>query len=404
MKQGVPVTVTTADRRVGEAPVEIVERKGVGHPDTLCDGVAEALSVALANLYRTQTGGLLHFNMDKILLAAGEVERDFGGGRIVRPMTLYVGDRATSSYQGRDLNIPDLVQATAWRWFSRTLPRLDVSQGLRVVPVFGQGSAELSGTVGRGGTLLANDTSAAVGYAPFTPLEMTVRALEQWLNGAHFKETFPATGEDVKVMAVRQSHRVELTVAMPFLAARIPNVTVYTDLRRAVEAAALKRACELLGEEFEVGLKLNALDNPSEGSDHVYLTLSGTSAEHGDSGETGRGNNASGLISCMRPNGAEAACGKNPWSHVGKVYSMLAFELAAEIHREIPGIEHVAVWLVSRIGDPVAKPRLVAVEVDPASGNSVENCREAISDRVTNRLEDLTDFCLRLEQGAYTVY
>lgn len=36
-----------ADRRV-----EVVERKGLGHPDTLCDALVEAIAVALNRLYR----------------------------------------------------------------------------------------------------------------------------------------------------------------------------------------------------------------------------------------------------------------------------------------------------------------------------------------------------------------
>ena len=46
-------------------PVEIVERKGLGHPDTLCDALAEEVSLALSRFYRERFGFVLHHNVDK---------------------------------------------------------------------------------------------------------------------------------------------------------------------------------------------------------------------------------------------------------------------------------------------------------------------------------------------------
>ncbi|HXQ67877.1 MAG TPA: methionine adenosyltransferase, partial [Alphaproteobacteria bacterium] len=47
--------------------VEVVERKGLGHPDTLCDMLAEALSLSLSRFYRERFGLILHHNVDKVL-------------------------------------------------------------------------------------------------------------------------------------------------------------------------------------------------------------------------------------------------------------------------------------------------------------------------------------------------
>ena len=46
-------------------PVEYVERKGKGHPDTICDSVMESISLALAQAYLETAGRVLHFNIDK---------------------------------------------------------------------------------------------------------------------------------------------------------------------------------------------------------------------------------------------------------------------------------------------------------------------------------------------------
>ena len=75
--------------------LEIVERKGLGHPDFVCDNIMDRISVKLSQEYVRKAGRILHHNIDKSLLAAGEAEPQFGGGRIKKPMLLIIGDRAT---------------------------------------------------------------------------------------------------------------------------------------------------------------------------------------------------------------------------------------------------------------------------------------------------------------------
>jgi S-adenosylmethionine synthetase len=82
--------------------VEIVERKGIGHPDFMCDALMESISVALCREYKKTFGTILHHNTDKGLLAAGKAEIDFGGGKIIKPMELTIGDRATFSAGGKN--------------------------------------------------------------------------------------------------------------------------------------------------------------------------------------------------------------------------------------------------------------------------------------------------------------
>ena len=83
---------------VSRQDVEIVERKGLGHPDTICDAIMEAMSVALSAEYLKQVGRVLHHNLDKGLLVAGQTTPALGGGRIDAPMRLVIGDRATCDW------------------------------------------------------------------------------------------------------------------------------------------------------------------------------------------------------------------------------------------------------------------------------------------------------------------
>jgi S-adenosylmethionine synthetase len=81
--------------------VEFVERKGVGHPDTICDHLAEELARELASEYLEHTGAVQHFNVDKAILAAGSVEVGFGGGRHTRPSRLVLVGKADSLQEWR---------------------------------------------------------------------------------------------------------------------------------------------------------------------------------------------------------------------------------------------------------------------------------------------------------------
>ena len=88
---------------VGRQQIELVERKGVGHPDSMCDAIMEAISVALSQAYIAATGHVLHHNIDKGLLVAGQTAPALGGGRVDAPMRLIFGDRATTVWKGYGL-------------------------------------------------------------------------------------------------------------------------------------------------------------------------------------------------------------------------------------------------------------------------------------------------------------
>ena len=83
----------------------------------------------------------------------------------------------------------------------------------------------------------ANDTSAAVGYAPLTETERCVLAAERWLNSPACKAQFPEAGEDVKVMGCRQGQQLALTVALAFVDCFIPNERAYFERKAAIREA-----------------------------------------------------------------------------------------------------------------------------------------------------------------------
>ena len=384
--------------------LEIVERKGKGHPDTICDTIADRISVQLAQAYKEAFGRILHYNIDKCLLVAGQVDCRLGGGRVIEPMRLILGDRATMRYKGKTLPVTQIVMETAKHWFQHNLPHLNPHKHVRYQIELKPASEELGAIFERGrGLLPANDTSAAVGYAPLTPTERLVLDVEHYLNGEWFKKEFPETGEDVKVMAVRQGHELLITVAMPFLAHKIRSEKTYFHLKSKVLKALRSFVRSQPHGYKEFAVALNTLDRPKQGLNGMYMTLLGTSAEQGDSGQVGRGNRACGVISLNRPMSGEAAAGKNPVSHVGKIYNVLAHEMASQVYHQVKGLEEVTIWLVSTIGQRVNQPMLATAQVALKRGVSLNRIRSDIEHIMQEHLENIGTFCSDLAKGEYPV-
>lgn len=388
---------------VVEQGVEIVERKGRGHPDTICDSVVDAVSVALSRAYLREFGRILHHNIDKSLLAAGTVEKGFGGGRVVTPMEFIIGDRATFTVGGTTVPVAEIAVTAAREWIRANLRFVDPEEHIRYRIMLAPGSAELTDIFARPGTVMAaNDTSASVGYWPLSPTEQAVLGLERHLNGPAFKDRHPDSGEDIKVMGLRQGNDLAVTLAMPLIARFVKSEADYF----ARKESLAREIASFLGEQGgfrRTELHFNTLDMPGRGLGGVYLSLLGTSAEDADSGQVGRGNRVNGVIALGRPLGTEAAAGKNPVSHVGKIYTILAHRLAREICEEIEGIREAHVLLLSRIGTPIDRPAMAAVQLVPERGRRVADVSRKAEDIVGRGLATIGDFCLELAEGRHPV-
>ncbi len=388
---------------VTEQRIEIVERKGTGHPDYLCDSLMEAVSVELCRRYRAAFGAILHHNIDKGLLAAGRVEKRFGGGRVTVPMELTIGDRATFRLGKRMIPVAAIAVDSAKAWIAKHLRFVDPRRHVKYRVVLAEGSEELTDIFARPGAVHgANDTSAAVGYYPLSPTDAAVLGLERWLNSPAFKRRFPETGEDVKVMGLRNGSDLELTVAMPLLCRFVRSEEEYFDRKRVVQGA-LDTFGAKLASFRSVNLQFNTLDVPGRGMHGVYLSLLVTSAEDADSGQVGRGNRVNGLISLNRPMGTEAAAGKNPVSHVGKIYNVLAHLAARKIYERVGGLREVQVLFLSRIGTPISEPQVATAQVLPLKGKLSPSQSRAAERILAAELKGIAGFCGRLSRGFYPV-
>jgi S-adenosylmethionine synthetase len=379
--------------------LEIVERKGLGHPDSICDAIMDQISVRLSKAYLEKFGAIMHHNADKSLLVAGEIDAMFGGGSVKKPMLLIFGDRATFEVDGVSLPIEEMTIQTAKGWFKKNLRFVDPEKHVRYAVELQPGSQGLTDIFKRKGMVLgANDTSAAVGYAPMTKTERIVLETERYVNSKAFKKSFPESGEDVKVMGFRRGVNLNITIAMAFVDRFVESEKDYfrkkADLLEEIKKFVKEKAY------FEnVEVDLNTLDVSGRGIDGVYLTVLGTSADGADSGQVGRGNRVNGVIPLNRPIGSEAAAGKNPVSHVGKIYNLLTHKIANSIYEQVPGIEEVYIWLLSQIGKPIDQPAIAAAQVVMKSGSSFEQVHKEIEAVLDYELENIDKFCKELAYG-----
>ena len=378
---------------------EIVERKGIGHPDTICDLVMNQVSIDLSKLYLKETGVIQHHNMDKALLVAGQSESNFGGGKIIKPMKMILGDRATFDIGERKLLIGDLAIQTAKEWFEKNL-RFVNDEHVEYQVEIGVTSKELQSIFENTSSFAANDTSVLVGYAPFTETESIVLNTEQHINSKQFKDNFPESGEDVKVMGFRDANHVDLTIATAFVDKFISSENQYFQRKEDM----LQEINEFLKKNYsmEITANMNCLDSKNRGMSGLYLTVLGTSADSADSGQVGRGNMASRVISPSRPAGSEATAGKNPVSHIGKIYNALSFKIANEIHTKVSGLDEVCVWMYNVIGRPVNDPK--AVIVQPTTVGQLHDAeKNQINEIVESNLQNIHEFCNELISGKHPI-
>ncbi|MFB6215616.1 MAG: methionine adenosyltransferase [Candidatus Aenigmatarchaeota archaeon] len=376
--------------------VEIVERKGIGHPDTLSDGIAEAVSKKLSNHYRDEYDRILHHNTDQVEIVGGKVNVDFGEGRTVEPIHVMLSGRATTEVSGEEVPVHEMALETARSFLRENLSLDSIEENFVFDSKIGHGSVDLTNLYKDGDVPKANDTSFGVGYAPLSETEELVLEIDREINSDSFSKRYPELGEDVKLMALRKNSEIDLTIAGAFRARKVPDIDHYVSVKEDVVEEVQDIASRKT--DRDVNVHMNTADDYDE--EIVYLTLTGTSAEAGDDGSVGRGNRSNGLITPCRPMSMEAPAGKNPLAHVGKIYNVFAHNLANEVN-ENTDVDEVQIKVLSQIGRPIDDPHMVEVQARNGTSNDV---RYEIEKIIQDSLNDITDITDEILNGNLYVY
>ncbi|MFH1836213.1 MAG: methionine adenosyltransferase [Methanobacteriota archaeon] len=369
---------------LSEQPVELVERKGIGHPDSICDGLAEAVSRGLSNHYLENVGHILHHNTDQVELVGGLSDPSYGNTEILEPIYILLSGRATNVFEKEKIPVGEIAISAAKEYLSDTFKYIDQKKGVVWDQKLGLGSSDLRDVFGRDGIPKSNDTSFGVSFAPFSLTEQLTYDTEKFINGK-MKKDLPFSGTDVKVMGVRFEHEITLTIANAFVARHLEDWSDYEAKKEEMKEKVLDFISKKTDEKVVV--EINTGDSAEHESGFICVT--GTSAEMGDDGSVGRGNRANGLITPYRPMSLEATAGKNPVNHVGKIYNLLSKRIADEIAKA--GATQVYVRLMSQIGKPIDKPLCASVQV--IGDKSAEAEARRITDYWLENVTQVTDWC-----------
>jgi S-adenosylmethionine synthetase len=394
---------------VEDMEVEIVERKGLGHPDYICDGVAEAVSKALSSYYLDNYGRILHHNVDKVLLVGGQSNPWFGGGVVLQPIRIIVSGRLTTDVQlesgFKPIPFGTIIVDATKRWIKESFRFLDPEVHVIVDYKVGRGSVDLRAIVeAETDVPLANDTSVGLAFAPLSSLERLVYETERYLNSRGFKSKLPMVGEDVKVMGLRRGSKIVLTIASAMISSLILDPGEYVSVKEQVKEEVLDLATRITPNHV-VEVYVNTADIREKNI--FYLTVTGTSAEHGDDGATGRGNRVNGLITPFRPMSLEATAGKNPVSHVGKIYNVVAKDIAETIYMKLSnkGVREVYVSLLSQIGKPINKPQIAHIKIKMEKEMKLTNDIRIEAEALAyEKLERITEYTKKIVRGELQLF
>lgn len=322
-------------------PFELVERKGIGHPDTLCDAISEAVSRNYTNYCLQHFDAVAHHWFDKVMLFGAGAELRYGHGRLTRPYTVMVFGKCAMAVGGEAIPLEQLVEEAAREVLSSRLTGFDPAEHLVVRtevvdhtgperPTSRYNPRGLDDLASLGGTdFVSNDSTLLVGYSPRTALEDLVLTVERFLNGSAFKARCPHIGWDIKVLGSRVGRSARLVANVPFIADLVDSHATYQRLKERLRA-------DILAWAQDHGHALDELTiNPADREGHGYLVALGSVADTGDVGATGRGNRINGLITPMRPMGIEAPAGKNPLDHTGKLYGLVAQDVAETLAAQL---------------------------------------------------------------------
>lgn len=382
--------------------LEIVERKGLGHPDTLADFVAEEFSGRYSRYSLERFGTIANHAVDKVTLLGAKARVAFGTATLESPIRACLFGKTTRRIADHELPIAALFQETVDHVFLRVFGTEEILRHISCVvdthdgigfdhPQGFYGPASVAELTDLFSALTSNDTVSAVAHAPYTSLELAAILVENYVNSPEFKQKFPETGFDVKVLAIRIGESVlDITVCIPFVAALTPSMSFYRERLAAIRAELTPKITEWVSSDKLV-LNLNTKDADGR---YAYLTAFGSALDKGDQGAVGRGNRYHGVISSTRAMSVEAPAGKNPVHHAGKLYNAAAHRIAHDIYN-LTGAEN-SVFITAKNGDPLAEPSFVTIKVAHSFPGLDSGYLKEVEGIVSEVLGDLTALTTRI--------
>ena len=338
--------------------------------------------------------------IDKLSIIGGGSKVKFGGGEMIAPIKVLVNGRFTDRFKNEKIDYMSIITKTIKDYFKELFPLLNIEKYLEIVD--NTHHNEGPGVVyndkdttknerkkffevvnktdfsRHNNQFRCNDTSTTVSYYPMSELEKTVLEIEMTLNSKEYKNKYPWTGNDIKIMGMRKDKKIEITACVPLISLYVKNIDDYINKLNLIK----KDIYNIILNHFTnnpIEIFLNTRDNYK--NNDMYMTLIGSAVESGDEGAVGRGNRSRGVIPFSRHFSMEASCGKNPVYHTGKLFTALGDQISKMIYDKY-NLENI-VYCTSRMGDSIQNPWNISIELNQEITNEI---KEEINNLVIKQL------------------
>lgn len=359
--------------------------------------------------------------LDKVVILGGSSKVSFGHGEMHAPIRVHLNGRFTKSFEKEKIPYKEMIDYVVNNHFKSIFPLLDTNRWLQIIDNvhFTQGPGVIYDKNGstknersqfftvfkkklanlHNNGYRSNDTSTTVSYYPLSDLENMVVMTEKLLNNMEFKKEHQYIGTDIKVMGKRLQKNIELTICIPFIAKYTPDQNFYIKKLNYLKNYLI----EFLNSKFNgysIKIFLNTRDNFKK--QDIYLTVIGSAIESGDEGVVGRGNRSNGVISFTRNMSSEAACGKNPVYHTGKIFTVIGDLISKEIYYKFK-IENT-VYLTSQMGRDMTDPWQVTIAIDGYNFKIDTDLTQKIKLTTERYLENHSQITKKIIKGEIEVY
>jgi len=351
--------------------IEIVERKGIGHPDTLADKLAEELSRVYSIYCLKNFNCILHHNIDKLYIGGGLFVMKKNKITKINPIRVELNGRVSNTMNGKKIDLEKLFVPVIKEYLSTVIPRLNPETDLNIIINCTQYSKREFWYTPRNindvpdsGKLFAADTALCVNHSTKTFCERLTFELEQsfwnYNEKGYASPKFSKIGQDIKVMVSRIHNDIVATVCMPVYKDVYSTHEEYNNIIKFHEARLTKIANHMnFDKKYNINIEINRLP---DGAYRNYSLVVGSCIECGEEGIVGRGNNSQGLISSFREHTVEAPCGKNPRYHTGRIVNFLANNATSRIFEEL-GVK-CTLYSLTRNRGSIIRPFLFYLSVD----------------------------------------